>query len=234
MKSVDQKSVYYAHAGAGELHLRPILNLKKQKDVELFREISTASAILVKKYNGSLSGEHGDGRVRAEFVPMMVGEKNYALLKRIKQTWDPNNIFNPGKIVDPQPMDTSLRYEPEVPTPEFETVFDFSNTQGILRTAEKCNGVGECRKLDLSGGTMCPSYRATRNEKDSTRARANTLREFLTKSQKQNAFDHQEIYDVMDLCLSCKGCTSECPSNVDMSTLKAEFLHQSTSQTAFR
>ncbi len=225
MEGFGQQAVYYAHAGAGEIHLRPILNLKKQKDVELFRQISTASAKLVKKYKGSLSGEHGDGRVRAEFIPLMIGKKNYALLKRIKQTWDPQNIFNPGKIVDPQPMDTLLRYEPEVETRAFETVFDFSNTQGILRAAEKCNGSGDCRKLDISGGTMCPSYRATRNEKDTTRARANTLREFLTHSNKNNAFDHQEIYEVMDLCLSCKGCTSECPSNVDMSTLKAEFLH---------
>lgn len=226
MKGFDQQAVYYAHAGAGELHLRPILNLKKKKDVELFRKISTASAKLVKKYKGSLSGEHGDGRVRAEFLPMMVGEKNYALLKRIKQTWDPNNIFNPGKIVDPEPMDTSLRYEAEKETPQFKTIFDFSSAQGILRAAEKCNGSGDCRKLDFSGGTMCPSYRATKNEKDSTRARANTLREFLTHSNKENAFAHKEIYTVMDLCLSCKGCTSECPSNVDMSTLKAEFLHQ--------
>ncbi len=226
MDSYDQKQVIYAHAGAGELHLRPILNLKTSKGVEDFYNISKASAEIVKKYEGSLSGEHGDGRLRGAFIPMMVGEENYNLFKRIKATWDPNNIFNPNKIVDTPIMNTSLRYEPDVPTKEIKTIFNFADKGGILRAAEKCNGSGDCRKLPLSGGTMCPSYQATRNEKETTRARANTLREFLTQSDKANPFDHEEIKSVMDLCLSCKGCTSECPSNVDMSTLKAEFLHQ--------
>lgn len=226
MAGFGQKQVVYAHAGAGELHLRPILNLKESKDVEQFYQISKASAELVKKYGGSLSGEHGDGRLRGGFIPIMVGEENYELFKRVKKTWDPNNIFNPNKIVNTPPMNTSLRYKPDVPTKKIETIFDFSDKGGILRAAEKCNGSGDCRKLPLSGGTMCPSYQATRNEKDTTRARANTLREFLTQSDKQNPFDQKEIKTVMDLCLSCKGCTSECPSNVDMSTLKAEFLHQ--------
>ncbi|MDN3689895.1 FAD-binding and (Fe-S)-binding domain-containing protein [Cyclobacterium jeungdonense] len=227
IKEFGQEPVYYAHAGAGEIHLRPILDLKKAKDVEEFYQISEASAKLVKKYRGSLSGEHGDGRVRAAFIPMMVGQENYDLFKRVKATWDPKGIFNPGKIVDAPPMNTSLRYEPEMKTPDFPTKFDFSNVGGILRMAEKCNGSGDCRKLPNSGGgTMCPSYQATRYEKDTTRGRANTLREFLTNSQKENPFDHPEIKEVMDLCLSCKGCTSECPSNVDMSTLKAEFQYQ--------
>lgn len=226
MKRFDQKQVIYAHAGAGELHLRPILDLKKSEDVEAFYQISKASAELVKKYEGSLSGEHGDGRLRGTFIPMMVGPENYALFKRIKSVWDPNHLFNPNKIVDTPAMNTSLRYEPDMTTKEIKTVFNFSDKGGILRAAEKCNGSGDCRKLPLSGGTMCPSYQATRNEKDTTRARANTLREFLTQSDQENPFDHKEIKAVMDLCLSCKGCTSECPSNVDMSTLKAEFLHQ--------
>ncbi|MEL6942839.1 MAG: FAD-linked oxidase C-terminal domain-containing protein, partial [Bacteroidota bacterium] len=226
MDGFEQRQVIYAHAGAGELHLRPILNLKKSEGVQQFYKISKASAEIVKKYEGSLSGEHGDGRLRGAFIPMMVGEKNYQLFKRIKYTWDPYNIFNPNKIVDTPPMNSSLRYEADIPQKEIETLFDFSKTQGILRTAEKCNGSGDCRKLPLSGGTMCPSYQATRNEKDTTRARANILREFLTQSDRPNPFDHEEIKSVMDLCLSCKGCTSECPSNVDMSTLKAEFLHQ--------
>lgn len=227
IKEFGQQPVYYAHAGAGEIHLRPILDLKKSKDVEEFYRISEASAKLVKKYQGSLSGEHGDGRVRAAFIPMMVGEENYALFKRIKAKWDPKGIFNPGKIVDAPPMNTSLRYEPDMKTPEHNTVFDFSGVGGILRMAEKCNGSGDCRKLPKSGGgTMCPSYQATRYEKDTTRGRANTLREFLTNSDKKNPFDHPEIKEVMDLCLSCKGCTSECPSNVDMATMKAEFLYQ--------
>lgn len=226
MKSYKQETVYYAHAGAGELHLRPILDLKKAEDVQLFRNISEASAKLVKKYKGSLSGEHGDGRVRSEFIPLVIGKENYELLKRIKQTWDANNIFNPGKIVDAAPMDTSLRYEKDVLVPKIETVFNYQETGGILRTAEKCNGSGDCRKLNFAGGTMCPSYRATLDEKDTTRGRANILREFLTQNVKKNPFDHPEIKEAMDLCLSCKGCKSECPSNVDMATLKAEFLHQ--------
>lgn len=226
MDGFGQKSVYYAHAGAGEIHLRPILNLKKSKDVDQFFQISKASAELVKKYNGSLSGEHGDGRVRAAFIPIMVGEQNYQLFCEIKVKWDPHNIFNPGKIVQAAPMNSSLRYEPDQEEMEIKTILDFSKQGGILRAAEKCNGSGDCRKLPLSGGTMCPSYQATRNEKDTTRGRANVLREFLTKNQKSNPFNHPEIKEVMDLCLSCKGCTSECPSNVDMSSLKAEFLYQ--------
>lgn len=221
-----QESVYYAHAGAGEIHLRPILDLKKSEDRKMFRQIASDTADLVKKYDGSLSGEHGDGRVRAEFIPRMVGEKNYDLFRRLKQTWDPTNLFNPGKIVDAAPMDEMLRYEADQETRQFDTVFDFSETEGILRAAEKCNGSGDCRKSHLSGGTMCPSFMATRNEKDTTRARANMLREVLTRSNDDHPFANKEIYEVMDLCLSCKGCSSECPSNVDVATLKAEFLHQ--------
>jgi FAD/FMN-containing dehydrogenase/Fe-S oxidoreductase len=226
MKPFDQDFVYYAHAGAGELHLRPILNLKKSIDVQLFKEITEQVAVLVKKYKGSLSGEHGDGIVRASFLPFMVGEKNYALFKKIKQTFDPDNIFNKGKIVDAEPIEKDLRYVADREEPVIETIYNFSDSLGILRATEKCNGSGDCRKLPASGGTMCPSYRATRNEKDSTRARANALREFLTNSDQPNMFNHKELYDVFDLCLSCKACASECPSNVDVATLKAEFLYQ--------
>ncbi|HAF27525.1 MAG TPA: FAD-binding oxidoreductase [Bacteroidales bacterium] len=216
--------VYHAHIGSGELHLRPILNLKDSKDVAMFRTIGLEIAHLVKKYNGSLSGEHGDGRVRGEFISIIIGEKNYKLLQELKSVWDPNHIFNPGKIVDVPSMTTFLRYESDRKEPEIETIFDFSNVGGILRATEKCNGSGDCRKTELSGGTMCPSYMATRNENDVTRARANILREFLTNSTKKNPFDHQEIKEVMDLCLSCKACKSECPSSVDVAKLKAEFL----------
>ena len=216
-------SVHYAHAGSGEIHLRPIINLKTREGNQLFRIIAEEVATLVKKYKGSLSGEHGDGRLRGEFIKQMIGENNYRLLKKIKQTWDPDNIFNPNKIVDTPSMNTMLRYTPGQKTPEFQTVFRFHH-QDILQHAEQCNGSGDCRKTELSGGTMCPSFMATRNEKDTTRARANILREFLTNSDKLNRFDHKEIYDVMDLCLSCKGCKSECPSNVDAAKLKAEFL----------
>ena len=216
-------SVHYAHAGSGEIHLRPILNLKTVKGNRLFRVIAEEIATLVKRYNGSLSGEHGDGRLRGEFIEQMIGPRNYKMLKDIKSAWDPQNIFNPGKITDTPAMDTMLRYEPNQQTPEIKTVFRYQN-QNILQHAEQCNGSGDCRKSHLAGGTMCPSFMATRNEKDTTRARANMLREMLAHSTKINRFDYQELKDVMDLCLSCKGCKSECPSNVDMAKLKAEFL----------
>ena len=223
LKKYGLFSVHYAHAGSGEIHLRPIINLKTKEGNQLFRTIAEEVATLVKKYNGSLSGEHGDGRLRGEFIKQMVGPKNYELLKQVKLAWDPENIFNPNKIVDTPPMNTMLRYEPGQFTPEFKTIFRF-HQQDILQHAEQCNGSGDCRKTHLSGGTMCPSFMATRNEKDTTRARANIVREFLTHSDKLNRFDHQEIYEVMDLCISCKACKSECPSNVDMAKLKAEFL----------
>lgn len=223
LKKHDLYSVHYAHAGSGEIHLRPIINLKTAEGNQLFRTIAEEIATLVKKYKGSLSGEHGDGRLRGEFIPQMVGPRNYELMRIIKKSWDPQGIFNPGKIVDTPSMNSMLRYEPGQQTPAFPTLFRF-HRQNILQHAEQCNGSGDCRKTHLSGGTMCPSFMATRNEKDTTRARANILREFLTHSDKPNRYDHKEIYEVMDLCLSCKGCKSECPSNVDMAKLKAEFL----------
>ncbi|WP_297802466.1 FAD-binding and (Fe-S)-binding domain-containing protein [uncultured Polaribacter sp.] len=226
MDKYQQNAVYYAHAGAGELHLRPILNLKKKEDVVLFRKITTETAELVKKYKGSFSGEHGDGIVRAEFIPLMIGEQNYQLLRRIKKAFDPKNVFNQGKITDAFSMDESLRYEVNRNEPKIKTIQNFSDSEGILKLAEKCNGSGDCRKPVEAGGTMCPSYRATKDEKDTTRARANTLREFLTNSEKENKFNHKELKEVFDLCLSCKACASECPSNVDIATMKAEFLYQ--------
>ena len=226
MERHGQSAIYYAHAGAGELHLRPVLNLKTLEGVHLFRNIATEVAILVKKYRGSLSGEHGDGIVRGEFLPFMIGEKNYELLKRVKLAFDPNSVLNMGKIVNALKMDQNFRFETGRNEPEIQTLQDFSDSMGILRAAEKCNGSGDCRKLPSAGGSMCPSYRATRNEKDTTRARANALREYLTHSEKENKFNHKELYEVFDLCVSCKACASECPSNVDVASLKAEFLYQ--------
>lgn len=226
MDKYKQDAVYYAHAGAGELHLRPILNLKKKQDVSLFRKITTETAELVKKYQGSFSGEHGDGIVRAEFIPLMIGENNYQLLRRIKKAFDPSNVFNKGKITDAFPMDKSLRYEIDRVEPKIETIQDFSDSEGILKLAEKCNGSGDCRKSPEAGGTLCPSYRATRNEKETTRARANTLREVLTNNTAKNKFDSLELKNILDLCLSCKACATECPSNVDIASMKAEFLYQ--------
>ncbi len=223
----DLFCVHYAHAGSGELHLRPIINLKTREGNQLFRQILQDIAELVKKYKGSLSGEHGDGRLRGEFIPFMIGDKNYQLLRRIKKDWDPANIFNPGKIVDTPAMNKSLRYKPGQRTPQYDTAFNFDAYQGILRNAELCNGSGDCRKTHLTGGTMCPSYMATKNEKDTTRARANLFREVLTNdTDMSNPFDNESLKDILDLCLSCKGCKAECPSNVDMGKMKAEFLYQ--------
>ncbi len=219
----NMSSVHYAHAGSGEIHLRPIINLKTAEGHRQFRLIAEEISTLVKKYKGSLSGEHGDGRLRGEFIRQQIGDKNYALIKDLKKVWDKQNIFNPNKIVDTPPMDKFLRYEADHKVPAFETVFRFNN-QNILQHAEQCNGSGDCRKTELSGGTMCPSYMATRNEKDTTRARANILREVLTNSEKLDRFDSKEVKEVMDLCLLCKGCKSECPSNVDVAKLKMEFL----------
>lgn len=219
------KCVFFAHIATGELHLRPLLNLKNPEDVQVFRNLGFDVAHLVKKYRGSMSGEHGDGRLRGIFIPTILGRHNYNLLKEVKRTWDPKNIFNAGKIIDTPEINICLRHEPGVPTKEINTIFDFSKNLGIIRAAEQCNGSGDCRKTDAIGGVMCPTYMATRDEDKTTRARANILREFLSNSNKKNPFNHREIYNIMDLCISCKGCKTECPSSVDITKLKAEFLH---------
>lgn len=218
------KASYYAHAGAGELHVEPMINLKTSEGKELFRTVLKETATLVKKHQGSLSGEHGDGRLRGEFIKDVLGAGVYELLKEVKQLFDPLGIFNAHKIVDTPPMNEFLRYEADKQIKPIKTIFDFSKNESILRLAEKCSGSGDCRKTHITGGTMCPSYMATRQEKDTTRARANILRQFLTNSQGDNPFNHNEIKEVMDLCLSCKGCKSECPSSVDVAKMKAEFL----------
>jgi FAD/FMN-containing dehydrogenase/Fe-S oxidoreductase len=217
-----KNAVFHAHIGSGELHIRPILNLKDPEDVKLFRTIGLETAHLVKKYRGSLSGEHGDGRLRGEFILVILGEHNYKLLKQIKECWDPNRILNPGKITGTPPMDTSLRYIPGMPTRDIETLYDFSSSDGIVRAAERCNGSADCRKSSIIGGTMCPSFMATGDEFKSTRARANVVREFLSKEG--DPWNHKEIYEILDLCLGCKGCKSECPSSVDIAKIKSEFL----------
>lgn len=225
MKAYDQKPLYYAHAGAGEIHLRPLLNMHDAADKIEFRQICEASARLVKKYNGSLSGEHGDGRLRGEFIPMMLGDVIYSFLKRIKQIWDPNTIFNPGKIVDTAKIDEDLRFDAEEEGDIPETIFDFSSVGGYYHAAARCSGSADCRKQSSMGGTMCPSFMATYDEKDSTRARANALKEFYSKQDLGAVKDIETVKEILDLCLSCKGCHNECPSNVDMTVLKSEFMH---------
>lgn len=223
LASYGKESVYHAHIGTGELHIRPLINLKDREEAKLLRTIGEKTAAIVKKYRGSMSGEHGDGRLRGEFIPVIIGDHNYELNKRIKRCFDPLNILNPGKIVNTPPMDTCLRYIPGRPTPELKTWYDFSAEGGVVRAAEKCNGSGDCRKSSAIGGTMCPSYMATGDERLTTRARSNVLREMLYADRK-NPWDSREIYDILDLCLACKGCRSECPSGVDMAKLKSEFL----------
>ncbi len=222
LDSYGKDSVFHAHIGTGELHIRPVLNLKDPDDVALFRTIALDTARIVKKYRGSLSGEHGDGRLRGEFIPMMLGEHNYRLIREIKECWDPGYILNPGKIIDTPPMNSHLRYIPGMPVKDIKTIYDFSSSDGVIRAAERCNGSGDCRKSIKIGGTMCPSFMATGDEDKTTRARANVIREYMSKDG--DPWDHREIYDVLDLCLGCKGCKSECPSSVDIAKIKSEFL----------
>jgi len=203
--------------------VEPIINLKAESGQQQFRSILEETVELVKSFNGSLSGEHGDGRLRGEFIPKMMGEKVFALFRDLKSIFDPNRIFNNGKIVDTPPMDAMLRYTADIPTPKSNTVFNFKGEGGFLKLAEKCSGSGDCRKTEITGGTMCPSYMATRSEKDTTRARANILRQYLTGGFAEPV-QQEEVKGIMDLCLSCKACKTECPSGVDVAKMKAEFM----------
>jgi len=219
------KAAFYAHAGAGELHIEPFINLKSKKGQQQFREILAETVEILKKYNGSLSGEHGDGRLRGEFIPKIMGEELYQLFVEIKNIFDPNHLFNPGKIVNTPPMDEDFRFQLDQ-SYHFENLyFDYGAIKNPLQLAEKCSGSGDCKKTHLSGGTLCPSYMATLDEKDSTRGRANILRQILSDSNSQG-FESNELNEVLDLCLSCKACKTECPSGVDIAQLKAEVLAQ--------
>ncbi len=242
--------VYYGHIGTGELHLRPIINIKTATGRAKFRSVAHDAALLVKKYKGSLSGEHGDGRLRGEFIPTVYGTDAYQLMREVKHTWDENGVFNVGKIVDTPPMDSCLRYDVDQ---QYEAVkglgegktyfnwraaFDESRAQGgsgvksqchaLMCSIEQCNGAGDCRKSSQMGGTMCPAYKVSRNELMTTRARANVLREVLTNggTGRENVFASPELKEMLDSCLACKGCRSECPSNVDMTRIRAELLQQ--------
>ncbi len=214
----------YAHASVGCLHVRPVIDLKTEDGVRRFASIASAVADLVLKYGGALSGEHGDGLVRSPFQERMFGPALYGAFREVKKTFDPGNLLNPGKIVDAPPLTSSLRYGPAYVTPDVPTTFDFSADGGLTRAAELCAGVGECRKR--RGGTMCPSFQATRDEQHSTRGRANVLRLALTGQLGLSGLTDPAVKAALDLCLECKACKTECPTNVDMARLKAEFLHQ--------
>jgi FAD/FMN-containing dehydrogenase/Fe-S oxidoreductase len=214
----------YAHASVGCLHVRPVVDLKTAEGVHQFEAIAAGVAELVLRYGGALSGEHGDGLVRSPFQRKMYGPVLYEAFRTIKSTFDPYNLLNPGKIVDAPPLTANLRYGPAYVTPQVPTTFDFSAEGGIVRAAELCAGVGECRKT--RAGTMCPSYQATRDEQHSTRGRANALRLALTGQADLRGLTDPALRGALDLCLECKACKAECPTNVDMARLKAEFLHQ--------
>lgn len=208
---------FYGHASVGCLHIRPVLNLHDPADVRTMRAIMTDITDLVLSFGGSLSGEHGDGMVRSEWNRKMFGPAVYDAFKQVKRGFDPGNVLNPGKVVDGPAMEENFRVPPGKPLPQVETVFDYSSQGGFFPSIELCNGVGVCRKTQ--GGAMCPSYRATKDERDTTRARANALRLSSLDG------DSRWVPEVMDLCLSCKACKNECPSNVDMAKLKAEWQH---------
>jgi FAD/FMN-containing dehydrogenase/Fe-S oxidoreductase len=227
MDAYGTACVYYAHASVGELHLRPELNLKEPEDVRRFKGIAEDVADLVRRYRGALSGEHGDGRVRSPLLERFYGADVMELHRSVKTAFDPRGVFNPGNIVDPRPIDADFRFEPGLDVPQVQTYFNWESDLGLVRATEKCNGAGACRKRAEAGGTMCPSYMATLEEKDSTRGRANVFRTLLTRSDApEEAFTSDELYEALDLCISCKGCKSECPANVDMARMKAEFLQQ--------
>ncbi len=219
---------WYAHASVGTLHVRPVLNLKQDKDVKALRAIAEECFEMVREYKGSHSGEHGDGIVRSEFHEAMFGSRMVQSFGEVKRRFDPSGLLNPGKIVDPPKMDDRrlFRYPPDYHVPAFETVFDWSawggSGGGFQGAVEMCNNNGACRKL--TDGVMCPSYRVTRNERDLTRGRANTLRLAISGQLGPEAFTSDEMAETMKLCVSCKGCKRECPTGVDMARMKIEVL----------
>jgi len=217
------EAIFYAHASVGLLHIRPAVNLKSVDGVAKFERIAEQVAELVLEFGGALSAEHGDGLVRSPFQRKMFGPVIYDAFREIKQTFDPQGVFNPGKIVDAGPMTQKLRFGSDYATNEIQTVYDFSDFGGISRAAEQCCGVGACRKTLT--GTMCPSYMVTLDESDSTRGRANALRLAISGQLGPAGLVDPELYPVMDLCLECKACKSECPTGVDLARLKSEFLY---------
>ena len=218
----DVRAGYYGHCSVGCMHIRPFINLKEAGEVRKMTGIANEISDLVLEYGGAFSGEHGDGLARSHFNEKLFGPELYEVFRQVKQAFDPKNLMNPGKIVDAPPMTESLRTGPSYKTWQPETILDFGNQGGFAAAVEMCNGMGVCRKK--LGGTMCPSYMATLDEEHSTRGRANALRAVLSGKVPKEDFAGRRLYDILDLCLECKACKAECPSNVDMAKLKYEFL----------
>ena len=220
-ESFETRLALYAHASAGCLHIRPLINLKTVQGIQTMRELSAAGAELVFKYNGVTSGEHGDGLQRSYLNERLFGPSLYQAMQQVKAVFDPDNRLNPGKVVDAPDPTQHLRYGPGDQTVPLQTYFDWSHEEGLDRAVEMCNGAGVCRKLSLD--TMCPSYMATQDERDTTRARANIFRALLAGTLPLDALAERDVYDVFELCIGCKACKNECPSSVDMARIKTEF-----------
>jgi Fe-S oxidoreductase len=219
----DTTGAYYGHCSVGCLHIRPVIDLKTPRGLEQVKAIADEITDLVLEFGGTISSEHGDGRARSPFLERMYGPTLMQAFRRLKKAFDPDNRMNPGNIVDSPGIIENLRYGVSYRTWEPKTLLDFSAQGGFAASVEMCNGVGVCRKK--LEGTMCPSYMATKDEEHSTRGRANALRAVLSGRLPAAEFTGSRLYEVMDLCLECKGCKAECPSNVDMAKLKYEFLY---------
>ena len=213
---------YYGHASVGCLHIRPMVNLKKNAGIDTMYAIADEISDLVLEFGGSLSGEHGDGIVRGAWAEKMFGSELVGHFREVKELFDPSGIMNPGKVFDTPDMRDNLRYGADYSTAPLPTKLDWSADGGFAGAIERCNGVGACRKVNA--GAMCPSYMATREEEHSTRGRANALRAALSGALPTDDIGSDRMFDVLDLCLECKSCKSECPSNVDMAKIKYEFL----------
>ena len=218
----DTTAAYYAHASVGLLHNRPIVNLKSETDIQKMHDIAREVRDLLMELDGAMSGEHGDGLVRSEWIESMFGPEIYQALTEVKRAFDPKGLMNPGKIVDAPPMTENLRFGADYNTIKIDTYFDFSSQDGFGRAIEMCNGVGACRKTLT--GTMCPSFIGTREEEHSTRGRANALRSIISGTLPHTEFTNERLQEVLDLCLGCKACKAECPSNVDMAKIKYEVM----------
>ncbi len=223
LESYGVRAGYYGHCSVGCMHIRPFINLKEVGEVEKMTHISREISDLVMEFGGAMSGEHGDGLARSHLNEKLFGPELYQEFRKVKRLFDPYNLLNPGKIVDAPPMTDSLRYGTSYKTWEPETMLDFGDQGGFVAAVEMCNGTGACRKT--LGGTMCPSYMATLEEEHSTRGRASAFRAVLSGKVPRSEFTGERLHKVLDLCLECKGCKAECPSNVDMAKLKYEFLH---------